>query len=323
MIYPWQQQQFDDLMRCHRQGLLPHALLLTGVKGMGKSVFAHHVAQAVLCKTDQSKPCGQCDSCVWFKAGSHPDVVELGLEEKSKVIKIDQVRSLIYQFERTSQCGMRVAMIDPADHLNYAAANSLLKTLEEPSGPALIMLIAAEPQRLPATILSRCQRIDFTVEDEKSVLKWLQKTYPEEDVALLLKHAFGSPLLVPILKDAGYIDLRDQVFERLSAAILQQDNLIIDVPTMLKQDTDLILRAMLSLVSDLLKLCLAVNQEGVINLDRLPQLRVLSDRLSAHSLAEFYSVLLASKADLDSGTHLNVQLLFESLMLSWMRLRTA
>ncbi|CAG0911405.1 unnamed protein product, partial [Cyprideis torosa] len=135
---------------------LPHALLLIGQAGLGLNLFAERLAQRVLCrsKTATDQPCGECSACLQFGAAVHPDYKCIHLLEDKKKILVDQIRDLTEFMALTGSQGggFKVIVIDPADRMNVNAANSLLKTLEEPPGRSLILLVASELHRLPATI---------------------------------------------------------------------------------------------------------------------------------------------------------------------------
>lgn len=176
-FYPWQTDSWQAL-----QGLrarLPHALLLKGAQGIGKFDLAMNFAQSLLCEKPQADgaACQQCDACHWFEQGSHPDfrVVQpealaaaeegeekAGGKKPSREIAVDQIRDLANFANLSAHCGgYRVVVIHPAETMNINAANSLLKTLEEPTGKLLFLLITNKPQQVLPTILSRC--LSFTV----------------------------------------------------------------------------------------------------------------------------------------------------------------
>lgn len=142
---------------------VPHALLLTGSRGVGKMRFAREFANSLLCKSprvDTGVACGECSACKLVAAGSHPDYVEVAPEQDSRVIKTQQVRALCEQLGLTAQFGgYRVALISPANVLHGGAANCLLKTLEEPRPRVVIILVSSKIGAIPATIRSRCQRV--------------------------------------------------------------------------------------------------------------------------------------------------------------------
>ncbi len=168
--YTWQVQQWQRMNAARQQQRLHHALLLNGIRGLGLEAFAQELARGLLCEQpgEEGGACGQCKSCLLYAAGSHPDIVQIRPEEDSRVIKIDAIRELTGFMELKAQYGRyRIAIIDPAEAMNRNAANSLLKTLEEPPEQAIIILVNNDYMRLPVTIRSRCQRLIFTPPDRQ------------------------------------------------------------------------------------------------------------------------------------------------------------
>ncbi len=163
-INPWQQNNWQYLIARHENNTLPHSLLLTGEAGSGKTNFALALAEFLLCEQPQgSIPCGQCRTCKFLTAGVHPDLKHVQPEDGSKVIKIEQIRAVIDMLAKTAHQNnsYQIVIIDPANLLNIASSNAILKTLEEPAGKVLLMLLTAHPAMLLPTIRSRCQKIAF------------------------------------------------------------------------------------------------------------------------------------------------------------------
>lgn len=155
-------------------GRLGHALLLQGSAGNGAAWLARWLAALVLCEQRSRAPCGECRACSQVEQGQHPDFHWLEPVEDSREIRIFQVRELMDELALTSHGnGWKVAVLSPADRLNRNAANALLKTLEEPAARTVLILVAAQPSRLPATIRSRCQRLDLPVPDPVATAAWL------------------------------------------------------------------------------------------------------------------------------------------------------
>ena len=162
-ILPWQTSQWEQLQQYKNNNRLPHALLLVGPAGVGKTDFAKVFAQSLLCEGKTNKPCGTCRHCSLLNANNHPDYFDIKPDETSRVIKIDQIRQLIEAVSKTAHVSdAQIVLVNPADMLNRNAANALLKTLEEPSGKIIIFLIDNQKSVLPATIMSRCQKIFFS-----------------------------------------------------------------------------------------------------------------------------------------------------------------
>ena len=234
-LAPWQQRIFDAALRSQAEGRLGHALLLTGPAALGKRDVAEALAKRLLCSAPGSDgfACGQCRSCQLFPmqsvglatTQSHPDLQRIGLEPNDKgdklrsEISVEQVRRLGQWLALTPQLGgAQVAIIDPADLMNASSANALLKTLEEPSQNRYLLLVSSRPGRLPATIRSRCQRLEFRVPPTAESLAWLQSQGLKPGVAeSALEAARGNPGQAALWAAEGALDLRREVGEDLAA----------------------------------------------------------------------------------------------------------
>ncbi len=202
---PWQTPLWEGIQHRRSKGRLPHALLLEGPPGVGKRHFAEALAASLLCRgpVEEGVACGGCRACHLLESGAHGDLHRVTVlpreskpEQLSSQIKVDQVRELCHVMGLTAhEGGYKVALLDPAERMTVEAANSLLKTLEEPPGDVLMMLVTDQPGLLPATIRSRCQRIGFTPPPEEEGRAWLTRRLEDaERAALLLALADGAPL---------------------------------------------------------------------------------------------------------------------------------
>ena len=170
----WLSAHMRTLAEAFTRGRLPHALLIHEAPGGGGDWLAGWAAQLVLCQNPARAPCGKCPGCARVLARAHPDLQWVRPEEDSRQIRIEQVRELAAELALTSHGGgYKVGVIAPADVLNRYAANALLKTLEEPPGRTLLVLVATAPSRLPPTILSRCQRLTVRAPSRAQSLAWL------------------------------------------------------------------------------------------------------------------------------------------------------
>jgi DNA polymerase III subunit delta' len=190
---------------------LPHALLLTGPEGVGKSAFAHALAARLLCEAPVAgQACGSCSSCRWLGAGNHPDFrhvfpeadAEASGEEDasdkkkaSRQILIDQIRALeSFVFVGGHRNGARVVVVEPAEAMNIAAENSLLKILEEPPASVYFILVSNQWRRLLPTIRSRCRLMKLGRPTPEQADQWLT-AQGHADAAKLLPVMGGAPLL--------------------------------------------------------------------------------------------------------------------------------
>ncbi|AKC85713.1 DNA polymerase III subunit delta' [Pseudoxanthomonas suwonensis] len=219
---PWQQRIHDQAMASLGAGRLGHALLLCGPAGLGKRAVADRLAAYVL---SGGEPAAEARNRPLIAAGTHPDlhVVSFvanreGTRLRTEIV-IEQIRELGRQLSLTPQYGVaQVAIIDPADALNTAACNALLKTLEEPAPGRYLWLVSARPARLPATIRSRCQQLEFRLPPRGEALAWLRQQGHEDAVAAdALDAARGHPGLADEwLRGAG-LALRREVAADLGA----------------------------------------------------------------------------------------------------------
>ena len=142
MIAPWCEGSWQQILRSICANRLPHALLFSGVAGLGKRQFASTIAARVLCDDPGEYACGHCDSCHWLTLEHHPDFYFIAPLEDKKSISITQVRDLQTKLANTPQHSSRqVVLVQPAELMNIAASNAFLKTLEEPPGNVVLLLI--------------------------------------------------------------------------------------------------------------------------------------------------------------------------------------
>lgn len=231
--FAWHRGELQRVL--HDRARLPHALLIHGPVGIGKTEFAHALAASVLCEDPRGGlACEACASCHWFSQGNHPDyreiVPESALEDeelaegegaksdkpKSLVIKVEQIRAIADFISLTThRAGFRVMLIRPAEALHPSAANALLKTLEEPPPNTLVILVSNQPARLLATIRSRCRRLALHAPPREMALEWLRAQSIAE-AAEALCAAGGAPLLARDLAQPQEAELRKRLLTELA-----------------------------------------------------------------------------------------------------------
>jgi DNA polymerase III subunit delta' len=213
---PWLDGARARLQSAWLQQRMPHALLIYGIAGVGKHVLADWIARAVLCdrNAETLAACGECTSCRLYQSSTHPDLRWLMPEEDKQQISVDQIREMCASLAMTSfRQGYKVAVVEPAQMMTTAAANSLLKTLEEPSPRTVLILIATRLNGLLPTIRSRCQQIAVPVPSQRVAQSWLERSGLAQSTLVstdVFELARGAPLkaLEYAKSDAGS-DLQD------------------------------------------------------------------------------------------------------------------
>ena len=201
---PWLYSSAMPLLAAANEQRLHHALMITGIDGIGKRAFCQWLAEALLCneRTDKGA-CGRCDACRQLLADAHPDYLAVLPEGANAGIKIDAVRDLLEWLQLTaSQNSYRVALLNDANGLNRHSANSLLKTLEEPAEHVVLILGAERIGALPATVRSRCQKITLKMGDKQAAIDWLAQHFSDPEQALL--GAGGGPYAALRFLDEEY-----------------------------------------------------------------------------------------------------------------------
>jgi len=220
-LAPWQQRVHDHVAAALDAGRLGHAQLFCGPAHMGKHAVALRLARRLMCTQPAAggEACGHCRGCELMTAGSHPDFMDIsfvptkdGTKLRSEIV-IEQIRALSGQLSLTPQYGgAQVAIIDPAEAINHAASNALLKTLEEPVPGRYLWLVTARPERLSATIRSRCQRLEFRLPPRDEARAWLRaRGHAQKAADDALDAARGHPGLADAWLRDGGIALRREV----------------------------------------------------------------------------------------------------------------
>ena len=212
-IYPWQKIPWQQLTS--RFPNMAHGLLFFGKKGCGKLDFTSHFVAWVLCLDKQpQQACGQCSSCLWLKSNTHPNYLYITVDDEKKAqpsIKIDKIRELQPFIQQTGE-GWRVVVIEPADRLNTAAANALLKTLEEPGDRTILILVTEHFLKLPATIRSRLQRYALDRMTYQQAYSYVKEQLPHE-AQIDLKLALGNGMPLEALKEHVWLTYRQEFLE--------------------------------------------------------------------------------------------------------------
>ncbi len=347
-FFPWQASVWNKLFTQHFSQMqeaqnFPHALLLAGIAGIGKKQLAFYLAKALLCespelKSGQIEPCLSCRSCLLFHSANHPDLYHITTPEDKKVIPVDDIRALIQWSVLSSQFGgKKIIIIEPAEAMNLNAANSLLKTLEEPVADTIIILLSNKKQALLATIRSRCQTIDLMLPERQVATHWLEQCLiPEnENAQLLLSLSSGAPLLALDLSRGEQLEFRRSIFEHLFSIINELSDPVKIAEALFKQAKGKQTKAkrtktakkqlyltpydviywMDSMVSDVARFAHNCAHDTISNIDYYDDLKLLSNRLYLKRILQLSDLI--NKAYYEIQGSVNINLLFENLLIDW------
>lgn len=206
----------QTLERQLASGQLPHSLLFSGIQGIGKRTLADFLAKAMNCAAHHNDFCDQCPSCRRISEKAHPDVRTVVPD--GQFIKIDQMRDLSREaFFKPFEGRRRLFIIDEAERLRDEAANSILKTLEEPPETSILILVTSRPNDLLPTIRSRCQHYRFAPLPPADIEQLLQQRAPgsQEDHRLLARISAGSLGKALTIDLAQYRMQRDEMLKLL------------------------------------------------------------------------------------------------------------
>ena len=345
-LHPWNKTKAATFL--HDRQRLPHALLFSGQKGTGKNAFAIWLAQFLFCikPSAAGTTCGDCQGCRLFAAGSHPDLRVVQPEavykssgtllaqyalryqpaDKSKeskdssVIRIDQIRSLIEDAQTRPQIGAcTVMLLSPADTMNVNAANSLLKLLEEPPPDSYLILVADRPARLPATIRSRCARIEFRAPPAEAALAWLQtQGQSDANARLLLELAGGAPLAALEFAESEFLTQRTMLLDDMEKLANGQGDPLGCAARWKPLGADRCLLWLQGWLSDLIVTAMPVGAKRLHNPDLGARLQAVEKRLDLKQLFQFSAGVARSRSLL--GGPLDEQLLLEDLLIRWTEL---
>ena len=325
-LAPW--LQTIAVQRLSQAAPFPQSLLISGQEGVGKADLAEFLASSLLCDnpTEAGESCGQCQQCLLFRAGNHPDFHVVlteketmggdtrlsgngfryltdnqkkpGRKSHSESILIDQIRSVAASVVATPQLAKKtVVLISPAEKLNRNAANSLLKILEEPVGTSFFLLISHRSSALPATIRSRCQHISIPLPEHGQACDWLAaKTglKPHES-DIILNLAAGAPATALKLNEQGLLSKRSEWLKSLDDLTQQSIAVSTFANQWKKADSRSGLLWFYGWLRDLIVLKAGQENDnrsrGLFNADCLPTLQIQAKRLNLRQLMACQSLV--------------------------------
>jgi len=335
--YPWFEKQWTHLAGIPKEKF-PHALIATGVNGIGKLDFCSSLSQLLLCDNPSNEiGCGECNPCKQYLAGSHGDFLSMNILEGKKSIGVDQVREMIHWVNLTKQSRQKkVLLIPQAQLMTNQASNALLKTLEEPPNDVVIILVAEQLKSLMPTIRSRCQLIPLSGPNQNTFDTWIcdnsadwtcnsesmpentgeimpEKTAKNNDLLFCL--SFQRPLKAKQLLCGKQLVQRKSIVDLLLSVIIQKKAPILVAADLFKLNNDDVFYWFQSLLFDFLYIHYKVEATKLINKDYMQKLKSVSGQLNILFLLDLQKQI--NNLNSFEKNALNPQLLLDSYIIKW------
>jgi DNA polymerase-3 subunit delta' len=304
-------------------GTIPHALLFTGIEGVGKESTALEFAMACNCAGGDSNPtrpatdipCGNCKSCRKIEAGNHPDIIRL--KPSGPFIKINQIRSLCQTLAmKPYEARRRLVIITEAQAMNPAAGNALLKMLEEPPPRTILILVATHTSDLLPTIVSRCQQIRFKPISSRRLESVLVERHGLDpgDAMIITTMAGGSISRALHMHRNHWVNRRNWLIQEMDALTSGPVNRLLAFSERLSKNKDSLqdsLEVMKSWLRDLV--VGQMNPERVINKDLVLEIQQVSLKMSVPALLDKIDTIQETQNRIHTGT--NLRLTMEAMVL--------
>lgn len=321
ILAPWQQKSWDLLCGYIKQKRFPQALLITGNKGLGKHSLATLFAKSLLCTDcqDNGSSCGNCLSCQLIAAGTHPDFISLSPDEDKTTISVNQIRRVITDtYLKPQYESNRVLIINPADVMTISSANAFLKCLEEPTERTVFILITDKPNKLPATIISRCQKLPLNLPDQQMLHNWLAGQGSQSNRETLLNLVRRCIINTQQVADETLLKQRQDCFNDWLDIARQLSNPVSVTEKWLKLPEFEVLNWLISWITDLILSASHIGHERLCNQDLAKPLQELAQLLDLSHLFGLYDRLLTNRRLLD--TQINSQMMMEEFLVQWQEL---
>lgn len=326
-LHPWQQVLWQQLSARKQHA---HAYLLHGPQGIGKQDLAQFFAVFLLCQQPSAAgACGQCKACHLWAAGSHPDVFVLEPATDKKTVGVDDVRELIGFVNKTAQLGGRKVVLiaePPVEDMTLAASNALLKSLEEPAGNTVLLLLSDQPSRLLPTIKSRCVLQACPLPTLEQSRLFLQKNIAgltTETADELLVLAGGSPLMALRCHAQDILTQRALVAEGVKKLLKQQATASQLAESWKAVPILWLLDWFCDWSQRIVRYQLTDDEAGLGLADMAKVVQYLAGKTSKQKVLSMHDWLLQQRQKVLGKGNLNPVLLLEALLVQWASLPRA
>jgi len=319
ILYPWLTPVWQLLTRYHTQAHLPHAFLLSGISGLGKQALAEYFAYYLLCQNKAEAPCGVCKTCRLFQAETLPDYYQTSPEKVGKTIRIDQIRQLCQALTLTPQIAeYKVAIVCPAERMTNASANSLLKTLEEPTPNTVMLLVTDFPHRLLPTVRSRCQQVVIAAPEPAQALTWLQAEGVEHAETLLALTS-GAPLAARNYASQDWLAKRATVFKDFLGILQHQTDVLALSQRWQKSYYPACLHWLMSWIIDMIRLKMVASPPDLANPDFIQGLQQGAKQQPVTVLFKRLDEVQRAIQQATGGISVNAQMLLDDVLYAWVK----
>ena len=312
------EKQISVLQTTMARDRIAHAYLFYGMVGVGKRTVAEIFAKALNCKSgnDTRDACDMCPSCLKIDRRNHPDVITIKAE--GQFIKVKEIREIQEQMKfRPFEGGKRIFIIVDADRMNIVSANALLKTLEEPSGSTILILITSRPYLLPMTILSRCQHLRFNPLQKETVSSFLQeKVSLDPQSSYLISLSSGGSIGKALdLNDDSHLIMKETVLDIMSKTKMEDPLRLLSVVNDFGQERKEIMDRLSILITGY-RDALVYKETGeidrIINRDYIDIIKSIAEGLSGRDIMN--SIKAVDQAFHAMNQNANKQLTLEAMM---------
>ncbi|NVF14125.1 DNA polymerase III subunit delta' [Vreelandella maris] len=317
-VMPWHLATWHQLTRLADGGRMPHALLIHGAHGVGKQQLAEALIARTLCAAPADQACGHCHSCAMLASGYHPDLLRVSPEDGKRQIRIDPIREVNRFVSQTAQQGgYRVIVISPAEAMNVAAANALLKSLEEPGDKTLFILLSDVPSRMLPTIRSRCQQWSLPSVAFEACRGWLiEKLNSADEAYFWWQVAGGLPLLAVEMAAPEERALRHQIHDSFEQLVRGAEP-VSEAARLDRQAIDAILWYGIAWLEDLIRLGLSGEAAVLHNPDLEPLYRQAVKNGRVQDWFRLLDYAREQRRLLAVGANPNPQLVLEAWLVRW------